>query len=56
MEIEAKNKFFELIKKKHKNLVISECGLFLEKTNCFIAARPEHLMTCDCRKEMLCQL
>ena len=47
-EIETANKFFELMKKKHKNLVISEYGLFLDKTNCFIGAGLDHLMTCDC--------
>ena len=49
MEMEAANEFFELMKKKHKNLVISECGLYLDKTNCFIGASPDRLMTCDCR-------
>ena len=36
------------MKKKHKNLVISECGLFLDKTNCFIGASPDCLVTCYC--------
>ena len=36
MEVEAANNFFYLMKDKHKNLVISGCGLFLDKTNCFI--------------------
>ena len=35
-------------KQKHKNLVISECGLFLDKANIFIGTSPDHLMTCDC--------
>ena len=48
MEMEAANKFFELMKKKHENLIISEYGLFLDKTNCFIGAIPDRLMTCDC--------
>ena len=48
MEMEATNEFFELMKKKHKNLVISECRLFLDKTNCFIGASPDCLMTYDC--------
>ena len=48
MEMEAANEFFELMKKEHKNLVISECGLFLDKANCFIRASRDHLMTCDC--------
>ena len=29
MKMEAANKLFELMKKKHKKLVISECSLFL---------------------------
>ena len=45
MGMEATNKFFELMKKRHKNLVISECGLFLDKMNCFIGASPDRLMT-----------
>ena len=48
MEMESTNRFFELMEKKHKNLVISECGLFLDKTKCFIGASPDLLMTCDC--------
>ena len=48
MEMEAANEFFDSMKKKHKNLVISECGLFLYKKNCFIGASPDRLMTCDC--------
>ena len=48
MEMEAANEFFELMKKKHQHLVISECGLFLDKTNCFIGASLDRLMTCDC--------
>ena len=48
MEMEAANESFELMKKKQKNLVTSERGLFLDKTNCFIGASPDVLMTCDC--------
>ena len=48
MDMKAANKFFELMKQKHKNLVISQCGLFLDKTNCFIGASPDCLTTCDC--------
>ena len=48
MEMEDANKFFELMKKKHKNLVLSECDLILDKANRFIEASPDYLMTCDC--------
>ena len=41
IQMEAANEFFELMKKKHKNLVISECGLFLEKKSSFIRASPD---------------
>ena len=46
--MEAANEFFEFMKKKHKNSIISECDLFLGKTNCVISASPDRLMTCDC--------
>ena len=48
MKMEAADKVFKLMKKKHKNLVISEFGLFLDKINCFIGASPDRLITCYC--------
>ena len=48
VEMEATNAFFELMKMKHKSLVISECGLFSGKANCFLRKSPDRLMTCDC--------
>ena len=51
MEMEAANQLFELKKRKHKNFGISECGLFLDKTNCFVGASPDDPMTCDCRED-----
>ena len=56
MEMGAENKFFELMKKKHKNLVISECGLFLDKTNCFIAASSGYLIACDCCRDVCVEI
>ena len=56
MEMEDTNEFFELMKKKQKNLVISERGLFLDKTNCFIGASPNVLMTCDCCEDACVEL
>ena len=44
------------MKKKHKNLVISECGLFLGKTNCFIGASPDRLMICDCCEDVCVEI
>ena len=51
MEMEAANELFEFMKKNQKELVISECGLFLDKKNCFIGARPDRVMTCSCCKD-----
>ena len=51
MEMEAANQLFELKKRKHKNFGISEGGLFLDKTNCFVGASPDDLMTYDCRED-----
>ena len=48
MEMKAINEFFDLMKNKHENLVISECDLFSDKTNCFTVASSDRLMTCDC--------
>ena len=56
LEMDAANGSFEIMKKKHKNLVIPECGLFLDKTNCFIGASPDCLMTCDAFVKMKCPL
>ena len=33
MEMETGNKFFDLMNKKNKNLLIFECGLFLDKAS-----------------------
>ena len=48
IKMEAANEFFELMKKKHKHFAILECGLLLDKANCFIGASPDRLITCDC--------
>ena len=56
LEMDAANGSFEIMKKKHKNLVIPECGLFLYKTNCFIGASPDCLMTCDACVKIKCLL
>ena len=48
IEMEAANEFFELMKKKHKHFLLLECGLLLDKANCFIGASPDRLITCDC--------
>ena len=47
-EMEAANEFFDSTKKKHENLVITERGLFVYKTICYIGASPDSLLTCNC--------
>ena len=46
--MEAANEFFDSTKKKHENLVITERGLFVYKTICYIGASPDSLLTCNC--------
>lgn len=48
MEENAVNHFFDIMKKKHKNLQIQECGLFLDKTVPFIGGSPDRIITCTC--------
>ena len=55
MEMEAAHDFFELVKKEHKNLVLSECGLFLDKINCFIGASPDRVWH-DCCEDAFVEI
>ena len=48
MEDIAANGFFEVMKEGHKNLKLTNCGLFLDETAPVIGATPDRLMTCDC--------
>ena len=48
METNAANEFYEQLSESHKNLKVSECGLFLDKNHPFIGASPDRIVTCDC--------
>ena len=48
MEEDAVNCFYNLTRKKHKNLEIHECGLYLDKTAPYIGGSPDRIITCSC--------
>ena len=48
MESFALEKFVSLVKLKHKNIKVQECGLFLDESFCFIGASPDSIINCDC--------
>ena len=48
MEIEAANIFIELIKGKHKDIKLSECGLFVDETLPNVGASPDRILLCSC--------
>jgi hypothetical protein len=48
MEVEAINCFYEIMRTKHRNLKIQECGLFLFDEMPFIGGSPDRIMTCSC--------
>ena len=48
MEINAVNNFFDIQSKCHRNLLILECGLFLDKDSPFIGASPDRIVKCSC--------
>ena len=48
METDARNAFEFEIRKFHKNVVISQCGLYLLKEKPYIGGSPDGIMKCDC--------
>lgn len=48
MEVNAVNNFFEVESLNHKDLKISDCGLFLDVSQPFIGASPDRIVTCSC--------
>ena len=46
--MESANSFFEVFKKSHKNFVMKECGIFLDKNNPYIGASPDRMLACSC--------
>ena len=50
MEEEAVNAFYNEMSKKHKNLNLEECGLFLEKDMPYVGGSPDRIVRCSCCK------
>ena len=48
MEIEAANTFIEFIKGKHKDIKLSDCGLFVDETLPYVGASPVRILLCLC--------
>ena len=48
MEREAANTFIEFIKGKHKDVKLSDCGLFVDETLPYVAASPDGILLCLC--------
>ena len=48
MEREVANTFIELIKGKHKDIKLSEWGLFADDTLRYVAASPDRILLCSC--------
>lgn len=49
MKVHAKTKYLEVLKTMHhKDIRVSECGLFLHSELCYIGATPDLLVECSC--------
>ena len=48
MESIAANHFLEIFKKHHKQVSLTECGLFLEQKYPYIGASPDRVVSCKC--------
>ena len=48
MEIEAANTFIVFIKGKHKDIKLSDCGLFVDGTLPYVGASPDRILVCSC--------
>ena len=48
MESVAVDKYASIMKRSHKNVNVSECGLCVLKDNAYIAASPDRLVSCCC--------
>ena len=48
MEIEATNTFIEFIEGKHKDIYLSDSGLFVDETLPYVGAGPDRILLCSC--------
>ena len=50
MEENAVNCFYDIMRKKHKNFQVHECGLYLDRVVPYIGGSPYRILTCSCCK------
>ena len=46
IETETANTFIEFVKRKHKNIKLSDCGLFVDETLPYLGASPDRILLC----------
>ena len=51
MEDEAVKTFVQLMKGKHTNFAVSECGLFLDTELPYVGSSPDRIVSCTCCKQ-----
>ena len=51
MEIEAANTFIEFINGNHKDIKLSNCGLFVDETLTYVGASPGRILLCSYREK-----
>ncbi|XP_078655658.1 uncharacterized protein LOC144902231 [Branchiostoma floridae x Branchiostoma belcheri] len=56
LEPVARDKYTALQEKRHKNLKVAECGLFVHPQKVFLGATPDGLVECDCCGEGLLEV
>ena len=50
MQENAVNCFYDIMRKKHKNFQVHECGLYLDRVVPYIGGSPDRILTCPCCK------
>ena len=55
-EEKAKIEYEKIISKDHSDVVVNNCGLFVERCNMFLSASPDLLVSCSCCGEGLVEI
>ena len=56
MEIETVNTFIEFIKGKHKDIKLSDCGLFVDETLPSVGSSPDRILLCSCCEKVCVEI
>ena len=56
MEPRALQRFIEVMKPNHKNLKVTQCGLFLDSQFKFIGACPDGIVQCECCEDAVLEI